>query len=145
MLEAFSLELDRRESRLLLRLQAAQKVEESEQLTMLGRQARRYRAVSVALGTAFGVAATVMSTAWGVYHDARATAIDVASAAEAKAVTLDERVSETSRRHDQTAVAITQLRQDVDEIGRAVTRLVSMLEREDLPDPPPTARVRRRP
>lgn len=139
MLELMREELDRREARLALRLQTAARAEQSAELTIAHRSIRRNKGLAAAFGTALGVTAVVFSTAWGVYRDARATAIDVAHEAKASTDTLEDRVAADEARHDKTAVALTDLRNDVDGIGKAVTRLVSMLEQ------PPTAVVHEAP
>ncbi len=128
MLEVFREEMDRRESRLALRLQTAAKAEQSAELTMAIRGQRRNKGLAVTFGTALGLAALAFSTAWGVYRDARATAIDVAVEAKTTTETLEQRVDAQTQRQDKTSLALTELTQDVDNIGKAVTKLVTMLE-----------------
>lgn len=140
MMEAMELWWNSREARIALRLQTAAKAEQSAALTMAERSNRRLKAVATLLGTALGAASLVFTAAWGVYRDARTTAIDVAQSAEAKAVAVDRRVDDDQSRQAATESAIIELRGDVDAIGKAVNRLVTMLEPREEPEPPPAKR-----
>lgn len=145
LMEAMELWWQGREARIALRLQTAAKAEQSAALTMAEKSNKRLKAIATGLGTALAAASLVFSAAWGVYRDARTTAIDVATSAEQKAVAVERRVDADESRQIATETAITQLRTDVDQIGKAVNKLVVMLEPEAKPaatEPAPKRRPR---
>lgn len=117
------------ERRLMLRLETAGKAQESAELTMARRSARRRGAWAVTLGTAAGAMAVVFSTAWGVFRDTRNIAETAATqVVEEKAVPIAIATTASDVRVTAVEARQTQLEQEVGAIRLSTDRILELLE-----------------
>lgn len=116
------------ERRLMLRLETASKAQESAELTMARRTARRRGALATTLGVAAGTMLTVFATAWSTYRDSRQVAeqaaVDTAAVVleaktvpiEAAAQTVADRVEALEERADAQGRELQHVRGTTDRI-----------------------------